>query len=80
MHRWLVITRSIGCYRSLVPKLPKIPILIVAVVTDGCLSNQLVEEGLELADQCGAMFLTTHEWRGEGWGGEGSEVLFHYDL
>ena len=54
-------------YRSLLAKLPKIPILLVAMATEGSRDSQLLEEGRGLAEQWNASFVSSSEptWSSE---------------
>ena len=59
--------------RHIRQQLPGIPVLVVAMEMEGS-QNQLLEEGRRLAEQWGAVFISSgqEEWDGEG---ELSQVL-----
>ena len=52
--------------RSIRQSLPNIPILVIAVETEGS-HDKLLEEGRSLTEQWGAMFISTGQ---EDWDGE----------
>ena len=53
--------------RTLFTKLPKVPILLVAMVSEGSHDSQLLEEGRGLAEKWKALFVSSSEqsWLGE---------------
>ena len=65
----LTLSCALYCcwYRSLLAKLPKIPILLVAMATEGSRGSQLLEEGRGLAEQWKASFVSSSEpsWSSE---------------
>ena len=63
----LLTSSSSSPPRHLLSQLPKIPILIIALVTDGSCDSHVTEEGRRLATQCGAHFLSSNspEWGSE---------------
>ena len=46
-------------YRHILPQLPQIPMLIVAMVTEQSCDSHVTQEGQQLAEQYGALFLAS---------------------
>ena len=59
-------------HRHLLSQLPKIPVLIVAMVTDPSCDSHVTEEGRRLAKQHGAYFLASNS---QEWGSKSSMYL-----
>ena len=66
-YQYNTLENDCSIVRSLYNKLPHIPMMLVAMVTEGSHDNQLLEEGRDLAEKWGAMFIASSDGT---WGSE----------